>query len=143
MCNWQDKVVDKGKTKTIIRKIPEQVFSDACRIIHQMAQERRVICYSDLEYRLKNEGHGIVSRLIIGDIVGEVSIQVSQVTNPSIYPSAIVVHKNAKTVGEGFWGIDTGTNPPSKYQRLSQKQKENLLQQYRNDVFNRLWNCNC
>lgn len=137
MCNWQDKVVVKKDRKI---QMSAGVFSDACRIIRQMAQERRVIFYKALENELKSLGHPKINRGTIGDIVGEVSIQVSQVTNPSIYPSAIVVHKEDKTIGEGFWGLDTGANPPSK---VPVNQRQNALQQYQSDVFNRPWNCNC
>jgi hypothetical protein len=102
--------------------------------------KKKLIFYSDVEKELKRLGHRKINRGTIGDIVGEVSIQVSQVTNPSIYPSAIVVHKGDKSIGVGFWGIDTGTNPPCK---VSPNQQKDALLQYQNDVFNKPWNCNC
>jgi len=141
MCNWEDKVVTKGKTRKRKIPIPAGVFSDACRIIRQRAQEKQgPIRYKDLENELKNLGHRKIYRGTIGDIVGEVSIQVSQVTNPSIYPSAIVVRKDTNQVGIGFWGLHTGTNRPLE---VSQNQRRNKLREYQNDVFNRPWNCNC
>jgi hypothetical protein len=138
MCNWQDKVVIKGDGRRIA--LPYDVFQDACKIIWQSAQQKRLIYYSDIEKQLKRLGHRKINRGTIGDIVGEVSIQVSQVTSPSIYPSAIVVHKGDKNVGIGFWEVDTGTNPPSKVP--PNQQKEALLR-YQNDVFNKPWDCNC
>jgi hypothetical protein len=141
MCNWQDIVaIKKGKKRIQKIPLPARVFSDACRIIHQRAQEKRRIYYKDLENELKSFGHRKIYRGTIGDIVGEVSVQVSQLTNPSIYPSAIVVRMDTNRVGVGFWGVDRGTNPPSE---VPQNQRQNKLQQYQNDAFNRPWNCNC
>lgn len=138
MCNWQDKIVTKRDGRRI--ELPHNVFQDACKIIWQSAQQKRLISYSDVEKQLKRLGHRKINRGTIGDIVGEVSAQVSQVTNPSIYPSAIVVHKGDKSIGVGFWGVDTGTNPPSE---VSPNQQKDALPQYQNDVFNKPWDCNC
>lgn len=138
MCNWQNKIVVKKDGRKI--ELPSDVFRDACQIIWQSAKKKMVICYSEVESQLKRLGHRKINRGTIGDIVGEVSAQVSQITTPSIYPSAIVVHKGDQNVGEGFWEVDTGTNPPSK---APPNQRKDALKQYQADVFNRPWNCNC
>lgn len=117
-----------------------QVFKDACEIIKQAARRRQFITYTDVMNQLKARGHAKINRGTIGAIVGEVSNQVAQNTNPSVYPSSIVVRKGTNRPGNGFWGLTMGTNPPS---RVSTHQRRIALQQYQNDVFNRNWNCNC
>jgi len=134
MCDWQDVNV-RG------RIFSAKVIRDACEIIRQTAQKGELIYYSDLIKRLKQLGHKHIDRFVIGDIVGEVSIQVSRLTAPSIYPSAIVVRKDTKEPGDGFWGLDTGTNPPNK---LPPHQKRNGLEQYQRDVWQvNKWSCAC
>lgn len=140
MCNWQD--IDFPYGRGIIQ-IPAQVIQDACGAIWQMAQRRQgiaYIAYADLMNQLKCLGHQKINRGTIGKIIGEVSDQVSQVTNPSIYPSAIVVRRGTSQPGDGFWGLIMGTNPPSG---VPHNQRRNALQQYQNDAFNRSWSCNC
>ena len=138
MCNWQDINPSYGEGRKI--QLSAQVISNACNIIWEAAQKRQRIAYADLMNKLKQMGHRKINRATVGHIVGEVSTQVSQVTNPSIYPSAIVVRKDTNQPGKGFWGLDRGSNPPSAVPR---NQQEQMLQQYQNDVFNRPWNCNC
>ena len=89
---------------------------------------------------LKQKGYEKINRGTIGHIVGEVRNQVSHVTNPSVYPSAIVVRRDTNQPGKGFWGLDEGSNPPSE---VPQNQQKQMLQKYQNDVFGRPWNCNC
>jgi hypothetical protein len=137
MCNWQDITRSYGMGKI---QINVQVIRDACDIIQQRAQSRQTITYADLMVQLKHRGHRKINRRTIGHIVGEVSTQVAQVTNPSIYPSAIVVRKDTNKPGEGFWGLDMGTHPPKK---VPTNQRAPTLQQYQNEVFNRPWSCNC
>lgn len=137
MCNWQVINFPYGIGRI---QIPAQVIQDACRIIWQAAQRRQTITYADLMNQLKRLGHQKINRGTIGKIVGEVSNQVSQVTNPSIYPSAIVVSGGTNQPGHGFWGLNMGTNPPSG---VHSNQRRNALQQYQNDVFSRPWSCNC
>ena len=137
MCNWQDINFPYGIGKI---QIPAQVIQDTCRTIWQVAQKKQTIAYADLMNQLKRLGHQKINRGTIGRIVGEVSNQVSQVTQPSIYPSAIVVKKYSNQPGNGFWELSMGTNPPSG---VPCNQQRNALQQYQNDVFNRSWSCNC
>jgi len=137
MCQWKSISVKLGRG-TI--QISAQTIKDACDIILQAAKKGQVIHYSDLWNMLKQLGHRGINRGTIGSIVGEVSIQISQVTNPSIYPSAIVVRKDTGKPGEGFWGLDSGTNPPS---RVPKNMRAKALQQYQHDVFHRTWNCHC
>ena len=112
MCKWRDITFRDGGGRI---QIPAKVISDACKIIRQMAQKGRVVTYSELMDQLKSLGHRKISRRTIGKIVGEVSNQVSRVTNPSIYPSAIVVRKDTNQPGNGFWGLEEGTNPHQEY----------------------------
>ena len=135
MCNWRDISV-RGI------HIDAQTIQDACRIIHRTAQKHKTITYTDLMDGLKQLRHRGINRGTIGSIVGEVSIQVSQLTNPSIYPSAIVVRRDTNQPGKGFWGLNTGSNPPDI---APQNQRQNSLQQYQQNVFNyvNLWNCDC
>jgi len=137
MCNWQDITRSYGVGKI---QINAQVIEDACDIIRQRAQRKQTITYTDLMVQLKHKGHGKINRGTIGHIVGEVSTQVAQVTNPSVYPSAIVIRKDTDQPGEGFWGLNSGTNPPEK---VPDSQKAQMLRQYQNDVFDKEWSCNC
>jgi hypothetical protein len=138
MCDWHD--ISAGKVRKI--RIDAQAIQDACKIIHQAAQKREMLTYTDLMIQLKHLGHRGINRGTVGSIVGEVSIQVSQLTNPSIYPSAIVMRKDSNQPGRGFWDLDTGNNPPEK---VPPNQRENQLNEYRRNVFNRLslWSCDC
>ncbi len=137
MCNWQDIVRPYGKGRI---NLSAQVVRDSCNIIWQRAQKKQRVAYSELMNILKQKGHRKINRATIGHIVGEVSTQVSQVTNPSIYPSAIVVRKGTDQPGKGFWGLDDGSSPPSAVPQNHQRQK---MQQYQDDVFNKSWNCSC
>ena len=137
MCNWQDREFRYGKGRI---QIAAQTFQDACEIILQAAQKRQTISYTMVMDDLKQLGHPKINRGTIGHIVGEVSVQVSQITSPSIYPSSIVVRSGTNQPGDGFWGVDTGTNPPSG---VPCNNRTNALQHYQNDVFNRPWGCKC
>ena len=90
--------------------------------------------------QLKGIGHAKINRGTIGAILGEVSNQVAQNTNPSVYPSSIVVRKGTNQPGNGFWGVNMGTNPPSI---APNAQRRIALQQYQRDTFNRNWKCGC
>jgi hypothetical protein len=138
MCNWKDMKFPYGKGVKI--QLKADTFAETCKIISKAAQEKHLIAYSDLMQMLKKKKHEKINRRTIGHILGEVSNQVSQSTNPSVYPSAIVIRKDTSEPGKGFWGLDMGTNPPSK---VPQNKRQNTLQHYQNDVFNRPWNCNC
>lgn len=137
MCNWQDKNFSYARGRI---QISANVIRDACEIIRRVATNRQTIIYSDLMEQLKQNGHEKINRGTIGHIVGEVSVQVSLITNPSIYPSSIVVRADTNKPGDGFWGIDTGTAPP---ENVPLEQRQYILQRYQRDVFDRPWNCNC
>ncbi len=137
MCNWRDITFRYGRGQITI---PADVIRDACQIIWESAKRRQFITYTQLMSRLKALGYKRINRGTIGAIVGEVSNQVAQNTNPSIYPSAIVVRKGANKPGSGFWGLNMGTNPPSG---IPSGQRNLAIQQYQNDVFTGNWNCNC
>jgi len=140
MCRWKDVPCKYGRGRVII---PAQVIRDACQIIWQAAQQRQLIDYSTVIDQLKARGHHTrapINRITIGKIVGEVSDQVSQNTNPSVYPSAIVVRRGTNRPGKGFWGLSKGTNPPSRVPSANQRA---AIRQYQNDVFTRKWACNC
>lgn len=133
MYDWQDRIFRYARGRI---EIPAEVFRDAYIIIKEAAQRRQMISYSEVENQLKDLGHRKINRGTIGGIVGEVSLQVSQEITPSIYPSAIVVHKGTDKPGDGFWSLDKGTNPPSE---VSPEQRQEALSRYQNDVFNRFW----
>lgn len=133
MCNWQDIEFPYARGRI---QIAAQTIQAACETIFRAAQRRQTISYTEVMNELKRLGCPKINRGTIGSIVGEVSIQVSQITKPSIYPSAIVVRSGTYQPGEGFWGVDTGTHPPS---RVAHNNRGNALQQYQNDVFNRPW----
>ena len=137
MCNWQDIEFPYGIGRI---QIDARTIQAACEIIFGVAQKSQTISYTEVMNELKSLGCPKINRGTIGHIVGEVSVQVSQITNPSIYPSAIVVRSGTNQPGDGFWGVNTGTNPPSGVPRNNRR---NALQQYQNDVFNRLWGCKC
>jgi len=135
MCNWRDISVRKIR-------IDAQTIQDACKIIHHSAQRKEIIIYTNLMNQLKQLGHHGINRGTIGNIVGEVSARVSQLTNPSIYPSAIVIRKDTCQPGKGFWELEDGTNSPDK---VPPSQRENQLREYQQRVFNgvSLWGCDC
>ena len=139
MCNWQNTVIKQAGGS---RRIPidAQVIQDACTIIYRQAQTGEPIIYTDLMNQLKQLGYRKINRGTIDGIVGEVSNQVSQLTNPSVYPSAIVVRGGSNQPGPGFWGLNSGTNPPN---RVTQNQRRIQLDQHQQHVFNLNWACNC
>jgi hypothetical protein len=126
---WKDTTFeyDKGEIQ-----IPGITIGDAYDIILVYAKRKSCVYYSDVINELKRRGHKKISRRTIGSIVGEVSIQISLATNPSIYPSSIVVRKDTENPGEGFWGVDTGTSPPSS---VPLKERSVRLKRYQNDLF--------
>jgi hypothetical protein len=135
MCDWQDVSVRKIR-------IDAQTVRDTCKIIHQMAQKKEKIIYTDLMSELKRLGHHGTNRGTIGTVVGEVSARVSQLTSPSSYPSAIVIRKDRQQPGKGFWELDEGTNPPNK---IAPSLRQSQLEEYQHEVFDSvsLWNCDC
>jgi len=137
MCNWQD--IEFPYARGRIR-ISAQTTQAACEIIFRATQRRQTISYTGVENELKRLGCPKINRGTIGHIVGEVSVQVSQITNPSIYPSSIVVRVETDQPGDKFWDNNTGTHPPSG---VPCDNRRDALQQYRNDVFNRPWGCKC
>jgi len=95
------------------------------------------LAYSELEKQLKAKGYRKINRFTIGNIVGEVSDQISMETKPSsVYPSAIVVHKWTQDTGVGFWTLEDGSAPPHCTPANLKKQK---LKQYQKDVFEKKW----
>ncbi|MFC2068676.1 hypothetical protein ACFLTP_06670 [Chloroflexota bacterium] len=139
MCKWKDIIIIQAKGK---RRIPIKatVMQHACSIIHTEAELGRTIAYTNIMNCLKNQGHKKIYRGTIGNIVGEVSNQVSQITNPSIYPSAIVVRKGTKQAGPGFWNLHRGTAPPNS---VTKNHRRKQMNQYQQDVFMFDWDCNC
>jgi len=137
MCNWRDITIYR-ETGNI--QISAETIQVACNIILQCAQKKQTITYGELMNELKLRGCQKINRGTIGHIVGTVSEEVSRNTNPSIYPSAIVVRSSSSNPGAGFWTVDTGTNPPSKVPLTNRK---NALKKYQDDVFNTPWGCNC
>jgi len=89
---------------------------------------------------LKKLGHRKINRGTIGAILWEVSDQISMNTNPSVYPTVLVVRKGTKHLGPGFWELDKGTNPPCNITPL---QRTLVERQYRADVYNLNWFCHC
>ncbi len=67
-------------------------------ILIEVAKKRTVTTYSELMERLDGPG-----RAYIGEVVGEVSIIESREERPLL--SAVVVRKDTKMPGEGFWGL--------------------------------------
>lgn len=130
MCDWRDINPSYGRHGRIL--LNARTISGACDIIRKTAQQRQTIVYSDLMNQLKDKGHRKISRRTIGLILGEVCNQVAQATDPSIYPSVIVVRKDTKKPGKGFWGLYVGANPPGK---VPHDQRGKTLQQYQKDVF--------
>jgi len=137
MCEWQDIYFRYAEGKI---RIGARVIRDACDIIWKRAQNRQTITYADLMNLLKDRGHEKINRGTIGHIVGEVSSRIAQFTNPSIYPSAIVVRKDTNQPGRDFWGLDTGNNPPSQ---VAPDQRAQMLQKYQSEIFSMSWSCNC
>jgi len=143
MCKWEEIIIEQAiGERRIPRRIPisNKAVEDACTIIHRQAQAHETIVYSDLMNRLKQLQHRRITRGTIGGIVGGVSSQVSKITNPSVYPSAIVVRKDTGEPGDGFWKLDMGGNPPSK---VTFSLREGQRNQYKKDVFKLNWSCNC
>ena len=134
MINWNDKRFPCGKGSI---EISGSTLKDTFNIIHEYAKRQEKIPYSELINRLKQKGNKKISRRTIGFIVGEVSIQVSSDTKSSIYPSAIVIRKDSSIPGEGFWGVDSGTTPPSDCPKEHRKIE---LQKYQKNVFD--WGSN-
>ena len=91
MYNWEDRVFRYGRGKIMISA---ETFRDTYRIIKESARNGNYIYYSEVMDKLKRLGHRKINRGTIGGIVGEVSIMVANSTNPSVYPSAIVVKKS-------------------------------------------------
>ena len=67
-------------------------------ILIEVAKKKTLITYNDLMTRLRGPG-----RAYIGEIVGEISILESQQKHPLL--SAVIVRKDTKIPGEGFWGL--------------------------------------
>jgi hypothetical protein len=133
LVNWKDQdFYDKRGAKTTIQAA---TFQDAYNIIRECAKARKMIPYSDLMIELKKNNCRKINRKTIGNIVGEVSDQVSLTTKPSVYPSSIVVHKGTKETGKGFWNLDEGTLAP-KTIRVDLRKKS--LDQYQKDVFDKI-----
>ncbi len=133
MCEWSDRRdVPMGSGKTTL---PKELFEDACEIIKNAAKHKRCITYTELMESLKKMEHSKINRQTIGYIVGEVSNVVSERTNPSVYPSSIVIRKDTGKPGIGFWNLEKGTHPPSKNSKT--------LKDYQDDVFLEKWDCKC
>lgn len=99
-----------------------------------------IIFYSDLIKQLEQLGHGGIDRFVIGGIVGG-KYQSISINDPSIYPSAIVVRKDTMQPGKGFWGIDTGTDPPNK---VPINQRQSKLKNYQQASWQvQKWSCDC
>jgi hypothetical protein len=139
MCNWQEKEFPYARGKI---KIAAHTLQAACEVIFQASQKSPLtITYTEVMNELKALGCPKINRGTIGDIVGEISVQVSEATKQhSIYPSAIVVRRDTKQPGDGFWGVRAGTNPPS---RVPRNGRRDALRQYQNDVLKRPWACKC
>ena len=135
MCMWCDRIIPYASGYL---RIPAIVIRDACYIIKEAAENRRYICYSELMEKLKAMGHRKINRGTIGWIVGEVSNKIAINTNPSIYPSAIVVRKGTQSPGSGFWTLKVGTDPPSK---VSSSRRRYALLRYQHAVFMSNWKC--
>jgi len=129
LVDWKDTTFDYGTGKIQISGVTLQ---DTCDIIQESSKKEKKILYSNIMNQLKQRGHKKISRRTIGAIVGEVSIQVSAITNPSVYPSSVVIRKDSGVPGEGFWGVDSGTFPPNKVPKNQQKV---ALRQYQKNVF--------
>jgi hypothetical protein len=128
MCNWHDIQFCYGNG---IVKISGKVIQDTCNIIYKAAQQKKMLTYTDVMRQLKQLRHSKINIAIIGEIVGAVSIQLSESTTPSIYPSALVVKKDTRQPGESFWKVHSGTNPPA----LISKDKRELVSTVPKDVF--------
>ncbi len=129
LIDWKDTTFEYGKGKI---QISGKTIQAAYDIIQEVSKKKARIEYFEIINQLKQSGHKKISRRTIGTIVGEVSIQISDVTNPSVYPSSVVIGKNSGTPGEGFWEVDTGTLPPNK---VPANQRKVALQQYQKNVF--------
>jgi len=139
MCKWEEIVIVQAGGR---RRIPisDKAVEDTCTILYQQAQAHKTINYTDLMGKLKKLRHRSITRGTIGGIVGGVNSQVSQITNPSVYPSALVVRKDTGKPGDGFWLLAMGSNPPS---RVPLRLRAGRWNQYKKDVFGLKWSCNC
>jgi hypothetical protein len=134
MINWTDQdFYNKRGAKTTISAA---TFREACHFIRQHAKTGNFLPYSELMNKLKKSGYRKIHRGTIGSIVGEVSDQVSLTTNPSVYPSAIIVHKGTEDTGKGFWALEEGTLPPKS---IPVELRKKALGQYQKDVFDKIW----
>jgi len=135
MIAWEtQEFVSKSGRRIIIDGV---TLKDAYNILNNWVKSNdQPIAYSVLMAKLKENGHPKIYRGSIGHIVGHVSDQVSEVTNPSIYPSSIVVHKGTWNTGDEFWTLEGGTLPPNKVIKANRKAQ---LSMYQNDVFKRTW----
>ena len=129
MCNWQNRISPYGIGNI---QLNADVFADACNIIFQASRQRNKITYSDLMSQLRQLNHRKIFRGTIGIILDEVNLQVSSITNPSIYPSAIVVHRGTTEPGPGFWNVACGLKPPVG---IAANRRSVQLQQYQNFPF--------
>ncbi|MCX8173440.1 MAG: hypothetical protein N3F63_02360 [Thermoplasmata archaeon] len=141
MCNWEDICIGKNAV------IPADVLRTTCEILQEVAKQRRTIAYGELIDLLKEKYVAniyisrYINRFTIGRILDEVNKQVANTTNPSIYPSSIVVTKDTGKPGDGFWEVQYGTQPPA---RVQQQNRVDALTKYQQAVFDvSKWSCNC
>jgi len=153
-CRWQDKLIN-GKV------IPAKVFKAICNIIFQSAVEGKTIEYGEITNIINKQFPDVKidNHTDMGHILGEINDQVAKATetskeNPtSIYPSSIVVKKDYPSIvvkkgegkpGKGFWGVNSGDNPPSEFKDKSEDEQEKALKKYRKNVFDTSkWDCEC
>jgi len=144
MCKWEDKPI--GEEKKII---PAKVFEAICNIIFQSAGKGKTIKYGEITNIINKQFPDVKidNYPDMGHILGEINDQVAEATktskeNPtSIYPSSIVINKERKEPGDGFWGVSSGDNPPSK---VKKNERDDVLKEYQRNVFDtNKWNCNC
>ena len=143
MCKWKDKTIGK-------KTIPAEAFEAICNIILESAKQRNPITYKEIteEIKKKQFNNIIISRKELGYILGEINNQVAEKTHnllgKSIYPTAIVVKTGTRTPSTGFWGVNSGDNPPSKKVITDKKEQRKVLEEYQCDVFDiSKWDCNC
>ena len=135
MIAWKTQEFVSKKGRRII--IDAATLKDAYDILNNWIKSNdKPIAYSELMAKLKEKSHPKIYRGSIGHIIGHVSDQVSFITNPSIYPSSIVVHKGTCDTGDGFWALERGTLPPIKVLEDNRKAQ---LSKYQNDVFEKNW----
>lgn len=135
MITWETREFVSKKGRRII--IDGATLKDAYDILKNWVKANdNPIAYSKLMDKLKEKNHPKIYRGSIGHIVGHVSDKVSVITNPSIYPSSIVVHKGTWITGDGFWDLEEGTLPPNK---VPIKNRRAALSSYQRDVFEKTW----